>query len=58
MQEFDKEGFLESIKDLVRVDSEWVPRPTEDIKHPSLYIRPTFIGTEVTRAGLSLGLWR
>ena len=46
-QAFDNEEFLECIKDLVRIDSEWVPLPTEEIKHPSLYIRPTFIGTEV-----------
>ena len=47
MQEFNGEEFLECIKDLVRIDREWVPSPTEKIKHPSLYIRPTFIGTEV-----------
>jgi branched-chain amino acid aminotransferase len=46
LPEFDKEGFLECIKDIVRVDSDWVPQPTKTIKHPSLYIRPTFIGTE------------
>jgi branched-chain amino acid aminotransferase len=46
LPEFDNEGFLECIKDLVRVDREWVPTPTDKIKHPSLYIRPTFIGTE------------
>ena len=47
VQEFDNEGFLECIKDLVRVDRDWVPAPSDTIKQPSLYIRPTFIGTEV-----------
>ena len=42
-QEFDGEAFLECIKDLVRVDREWVPKA----KDCSLYIRPTYIGTEV-----------
>ena len=48
VQEFDNEGFLECIKDLVRVDKDWVPTPSDAVKQPSLYIRPTFIGTEVT----------
>ena len=42
-QEFDKEVFLECIKDLVRVDRDWVPKA----KDTSLYVRPAFIGTEV-----------
>jgi branched-chain amino acid aminotransferase len=46
LPEFDSEEFLECVKDLVRIDKEWVPSPTENIEHPSLYIRPTFIGTE------------
>jgi len=44
LPEFDKEVFLECIKDLVRVDREWVPKA----KDTSLYVRPTFIGTEPT----------
>lgn len=43
---FDNDAFLECIKDLVRIDREWVPAPSDDIKHPSLYVRPAFIGTE------------
>ena len=35
--------FLECIKELIRVDREWVPK----IDNCSLYLRPTFIGTEV-----------
>jgi len=47
LQEFDKEVFLECIKDLIRVDREWVPKA----KDTSLYVRPTFIGTEVRCGG-------
>ncbi len=43
LQEFDGEAFLDCIKELIRVDSDWVPKSQEC----SLYIRPTFIGTEV-----------
>uniref|UniRef100_A0A8C9I9L7 Branched-chain-amino-acid aminotransferase n=1 Tax=Piliocolobus tephrosceles TaxID=591936 RepID=A0A8C9I9L7_9PRIM len=39
---FDKEEFLECIQQLVKLDQEWVPYSTS----ASLYIRPTFIGTE------------
>uniref|UniRef100_A0A8C7A7B5 Branched-chain-amino-acid aminotransferase n=2 Tax=Neovison vison TaxID=452646 RepID=A0A8C7A7B5_NEOVI len=39
---FDKEELLECIKELVKLDQEWVPYSTS----ASLYIRPTFIGTE------------
>lgn len=42
LPEFNGEEFLECIKDLIRVDREWVPK-TENC---SLYVRPTFIGTE------------
>ncbi|KAL3842633.1 hypothetical protein ACJMK2_020624 [Sinanodonta woodiana] len=41
---FDGREFLKCIKKLVSIDSEWVPRSLES----SLYIRPTFIGTEPT----------
>ncbi|MEQ2200267.1 hypothetical protein XENOCAPTIV_026417 [Xenoophorus captivus] len=44
---FDKVEMLECIKKLVEVDQDWVPFSQD----ASLYIRPTFIGTEV-----SLGL--
>ncbi|XP_029420819.1 branched-chain-amino-acid aminotransferase, cytosolic isoform X3 [Nannospalax galili] len=39
---FDQEELLECIQQLVRLDQEWVPHSTS----ASLYIRPTFIGTE------------
>lgn len=35
--------FLECIKDLIRIDKDWVPKA----KDTSLYVRPTYIGTEV-----------
>uniref|UniRef100_A0A665TXC9 Branched-chain-amino-acid aminotransferase, mitochondrial n=1 Tax=Echeneis naucrates TaxID=173247 RepID=A0A665TXC9_ECHNA len=48
---FDKGELLECIKKLVEVDQEWVPYSQD----ASLYIRPTYIGTEpslgVSRAG-------
>ncbi|XP_030645500.1 branched-chain-amino-acid aminotransferase, mitochondrial isoform X2 [Chanos chanos] len=51
---FDKAELLECIKKLVEVDQEWVPYSQD----ASLYIRPTFIGTEpslgVSRAGHAL----
>ncbi|XP_006010036.1 branched-chain-amino-acid aminotransferase, mitochondrial [Latimeria chalumnae] len=39
---FDKSELLECIRKLIEVDQEWVPYSTA----ASLYIRPTFIGTE------------
>ncbi|XP_006897277.1 PREDICTED: branched-chain-amino-acid aminotransferase, cytosolic [Elephantulus edwardii] len=39
---FDKEELLKCILQLVKLDQEWVPYSTS----ASLYIRPTFIGTE------------
>nr|XP_020735768.1 branched-chain-amino-acid aminotransferase, cytosolic isoform X1 [Odocoileus virginianus texanus] len=39
---FDKKELLECIRQLVKLDEEWVPYSTS----ASLYIRPTFIGTE------------
>nr|XP_023654208.1 branched-chain-amino-acid aminotransferase, cytosolic-like isoform X2 [Paramormyrops kingsleyae] len=51
---FDKVQLLECIRKLVELDQEWVPYSTD----ASLYIRPTFIGTEpslgVSRAGHAL----
>lgn len=44
MQLFDKVELLECIRKLVEVDQEWVPYSLD----ASLYIRPTFIGTEVS----------
>ncbi|XP_077171721.1 branched-chain-amino-acid aminotransferase, mitochondrial isoform X2 [Paroedura picta] len=39
---FDKAELLECIRQLIRVDQDWVPQSDS----ASLYIRPTFIGTE------------
>ncbi|XP_064178178.1 branched-chain-amino-acid aminotransferase, cytosolic-like [Anguilla rostrata] len=39
---FDQDEMLECIRKLVEVDQEWVPYNTD----ASLYIRPTFIGTQ------------
>ncbi|XP_053707056.1 branched-chain-amino-acid aminotransferase, mitochondrial isoform X2 [Synchiropus splendidus] len=51
---FDKAELLECIRKLVEVDQEWVPYSQQ----ASLYIRPTFIGTEpslgVSRAGQAM----
>uniref|UniRef100_A0A8C8DSZ9 Branched-chain-amino-acid aminotransferase n=1 Tax=Oryzias sinensis TaxID=183150 RepID=A0A8C8DSZ9_9TELE len=51
---FDKAELLECIRKLVEVDQEWVPYSLD----ASLYIRPTFIGTEpslgVSRPGSAL----
>ncbi|KAM8740325.1 branched-chain-amino-acid aminotransferase, cytosolic [Acanthopagrus schlegelii] len=44
---FDQSELLECIRRLVEIDQDWIPTTDES----SLYIRPTFIGTE-----LSLGL--
>lgn len=41
MPALDKEGFLECIKQLIRLDESWVP---DEVGY-SLYIRPTAIGT-------------
>ena len=43
IQDFDEIEFLECIKDLIRVDRDWVPK-TDNC---SLYLRPTFIATDV-----------
>lgn len=51
LQVFDKEELLECIQQLVKLDQEWVPYSTS----ASLYIRPTFIGTEVQTASLFSG---
>lgn len=42
LPEVDSEEFLECLKELVRVDRRWIPKD-EDC---SLYIRPTYIGTQ------------
>lgn len=45
LQDFDKNEWLECIKQLIRVDKEWIPRG----EGYSLYIRPTGISTHVRR---------
>lgn len=42
-QSFDGAELLECIRKLVEVDQDWVPHSDS----ASLYIRPTFLGTEV-----------
>ncbi|MBZ3884622.1 Branched-chain-amino-acid aminotransferase, cytosolic [Sciurus carolinensis] len=49
---FDKKELLECIQQLVQLDQEWVPYSTS----ASLYIRPTFIGTEVQTGFLFVGI--
>ncbi len=44
LQLFDKAELLECIKKLIEVDQDWVPYSQD----ASLYIRPTFIGIEVS----------
>lgn len=44
LQLFDKGELLECIRKLVEVDQDWVPSAQDT----SLYIRPTFIGIEVS----------
>uniref|UniRef100_A0A1I7Y794 Branched-chain-amino-acid aminotransferase n=1 Tax=Steinernema glaseri TaxID=37863 RepID=A0A1I7Y794_9BILA len=44
LPDFDTEECIKIISDLVKLDQEWVPYSTTS----SLYIRPTFIGTEAT----------
>lgn len=41
---FDKEELLNCLKKLVSIEKDWIPKSTS----ASLYIRPTFIGTEPT----------
>lgn len=41
---FDKEEFLKCLKKLVSIEKDWIPKSTA----ASLYVRPTFIGTEPT----------
>lgn len=44
LAEFDKDELLKCIKKLVQIDKRWVPKKD----HHSLYIRPTYMGTEPT----------
>ncbi len=50
MQEFEGEELIECMKELVKIDQEWVPYSTTS----SLYIRPTFIGTDVNLGKMKL----
>jgi len=57
LQLYDQEELLTCIKKLVELDQDWVPFSQD----ASLYIRPTFIGTEVTVAppphGMDTSWW-
>jgi branched-chain amino acid aminotransferase len=44
LPEFDRDELLKSIKKLISIDSDWIPNSTA----ASMYVRPTFIGTEPT----------
>lgn len=44
LPEFDKEELMKCLKKLVSIEKDWIPKSTS----ASLYIRPTFIGTEPT----------
>lgn len=44
LPDFDGNELVKCIKKLIQVDHEWVPHSTKS----SLYVRPTFIGTEPT----------
>lgn len=46
-QTFDTGELVECVRQLVKVDQEWVPYSTTS----TLYIRPTMIGTEVRVRG-------
>jgi branched-chain amino acid aminotransferase len=43
LPDFDRNELLKCIKKLVSIEQDWIPKSTA----ASLYIRPTFIGTEV-----------
>ena len=44
LQDFEGEEFLKLLKQLIQLDADWVP----DTSSASLYIRPTFISTDVS----------
>ena len=44
LQAFDGDEFLKLLKQLLQIDSDWVPHSQE----ASLYVRPTFISTDVS----------
>jgi len=41
---FEPEEFLQCLKRLIKIEDEWIPHSESS----SLYIRPTFIGTDVS----------
>lgn len=43
---FDADEMIKCIKRLVQIEKEWIPHSTTS----SLYIRPTFIGTDVSHS--------
>lgn len=48
LQTFDAEPFIECIKELIRVDRDWIP---EGVGY-SIYLRPTAISTYVSKFAL------
>lgn len=50
LPEFDKDFVLNALKELVKLDRNWIPKNEGDNlgKLPALYIRPTMIGIEPT----------
>ena len=44
LPQFDHHEFIKCIQRLIRIDEEWIPHSDTS----SLYIRPTFIGTDVS----------
>lgn len=48
LPDFDCDELIECIKKLVSIDSDWVPKPNASSisQSPTLYIRPTIIGTD------------
>lgn len=49
-QAFDRAELLECIRRLVEIDQDWVPQSDS----ASVYIRPTFVSTEVRLGGHEL----
>ena len=48
LQQIDSDEMLKCIKELIKLEKEWVPDSnTKKTRGSSLYIRPTMIGTNV-----------
>lgn len=55
-QTFDGRELVNLIKKLVAIDADWVPKATKD-SPSSLYIRPTSIGTDVSKSFMKTVLY-